>query len=455
MTHSGSSKTDGGGAGNRAVRDISFGSLAGICGKLVEFPFDTIKVRLQAQPLSNDGSGRKMFSGPVDCLQKTVRNEGFMGLYKGLSSPLVGAIVENATLFVTYSYLKDVFRQYWPNPTSSSSSTAPDSTDNDADLTLTQLFVAGALSGTVASFLLTPIELVKCKLQVQEVGELYGNKRPTSATLSSHSSAESKRSYSTNTNTTKKSKLSQKSSKPTIPIRPSPPKPVGLHTISALPFAGHFPDLSHLFSSSSSNTVASSASSASSTRYYTGPLSVIRHIYRYHGVLGFYRGHLGTMIRETGGSAAWFGIYEVACQYFISKRIHSQSLSSGQPKSFTKSDLSTAELLFAGALAGMSYNIVLFPADVIKSRMQTEEEMARSFRSPSTATSASTSSHSSSHSSSSIHSRGFVKVGTQLYKTEGFKGLYRGLGITLIRSAPASAVIFGTFEWLNRLFPGS
>lgn len=41
-------------------------------------PFDTIKVRLQTQvpgmPLR--------FSGPLDCLYKTVRNEGFRALYR-------------------------------------------------------------------------------------------------------------------------------------------------------------------------------------------------------------------------------------------------------------------------------------------------------------------------------------------------------------------------------------
>jgi hypothetical protein len=49
----------------------------------VGHPFDTVKVRLQTTDTSQ-------FKGPLDCLLQTVRKEGFTGLYKGASPPLVG-----------------------------------------------------------------------------------------------------------------------------------------------------------------------------------------------------------------------------------------------------------------------------------------------------------------------------------------------------------------------------
>jgi solute carrier family 25 carnitine/acylcarnitine transporter 20/29 len=49
----------------------------------VGHPFDTVKVRLQTTDKSH-------FRGPLDCLLQTVRKEGFAGLYKGASPPLVG-----------------------------------------------------------------------------------------------------------------------------------------------------------------------------------------------------------------------------------------------------------------------------------------------------------------------------------------------------------------------------
>ena len=67
----------------RALKDISFGSLAGICSKVFEHPFDLTKVRLQSQVL--DATAR--FGGPLDCLLQTWRKEGVRGLYR-VSTPL-------------------------------------------------------------------------------------------------------------------------------------------------------------------------------------------------------------------------------------------------------------------------------------------------------------------------------------------------------------------------------
>lgn len=46
--------------------------------KVFEHPFDLTKVRLQSQVLDNV----PRFSGPVDCLTTTWKNEGIRGLYR-------------------------------------------------------------------------------------------------------------------------------------------------------------------------------------------------------------------------------------------------------------------------------------------------------------------------------------------------------------------------------------
>lgn len=48
--------------------------------------FDTLKVRLQT-------SSDRRFKGPLDCVLQTVQKEGVKGLYKGMSLPLVGAML--------------------------------------------------------------------------------------------------------------------------------------------------------------------------------------------------------------------------------------------------------------------------------------------------------------------------------------------------------------------------
>lgn len=63
----------------RTMKNSISGTVSGIAGVLVGHPFDTLKVRLQTQPLHNP-----VYSGVVDCFVKTLKWEGVGGLYKGL-----------------------------------------------------------------------------------------------------------------------------------------------------------------------------------------------------------------------------------------------------------------------------------------------------------------------------------------------------------------------------------
>lgn len=140
-----------------------------------------------------------------------------------------------------------------------------------------------------------------------------------------------------------------------------------------------------------------------------GPMTLIASVWREHGVVGFWHGQTGTLIRETGGSAAWFGSFEGM----------SLALRRGEE------DLSIAAQLLAGASAGMAYNFAFYPADTVKSVMQTAGKGDR---------------------------RGFWEVGRGIWSEKGLRGLYRGCGITVARSAPSSAFIFTVYERLKVWF---
>ncbi|KAJ2481076.1 mitochondrial ornithine carrier protein [Coemansia sp. RSA 2131] len=130
------------------IENLAYGSLSGMMGKFVEYPFDTVKVRLQT-------SETQVFSGTLDCLKQTWQHEGFRGFYRGLTSPLLGAMAENAIAFYAYNRIQSAIRAV--------------SHDSEAGLSLPQLFVSGALSGSICAFVISPVELVKCKLQVENV----------------------------------------------------------------------------------------------------------------------------------------------------------------------------------------------------------------------------------------------------------------------------------------------
>jgi ornithine carrier protein len=63
-------------------------------------------------------------------------------------------MLENSLLFVAYSHIQSVIRNIT-------------GILKNAPLPLNHIYLAGAISGSVTSFALTPVELVKCQLQVE------------------------------------------------------------------------------------------------------------------------------------------------------------------------------------------------------------------------------------------------------------------------------------------------
>jgi mitochondrial ornithine carrier protein len=47
--------------------------------------------------------------------------------------------------------------------------------------------------------------------------------------------------------------------------------------------------------------------------------------------------------------------------------------------------------------------------------------------------------------------RGFLEVGREMWRYGGIRVFYRGCLITVLRAAPASAVIFSVYEELKRI----
>jgi ornithine carrier protein len=149
-----------------------------------------------------------------------------------------------------------------------------------------------------------------------------------------------------------------------------------------------------------------------------GPLALISDTFRRQGLRGLWLGQTGTLLRETGGSAAWFGAYETSTRLFITSY-----------KYTSKSDLAAWQLMLSGALAGVSYNVILFPADSIKSTMQTFAELNPGSKRSS-----------------------FLETGKRIFRMRGVKGLYAGCGLTCLRSGPSSAMIFFLFQRLEQNF---
>lgn len=177
-----------------------------------------------------------------------------------------------------------------------------------------------------------------------------------------------------------------------------------------------------------------------------GPVAILKSVIKAEGFRGLWLGHTGTLIRESGGGVAWFGIKEVVSGMLIDRHpapALSPSLSlpsisndsTSPPPSLTsvrEKELQPWESAFAGACAGVGYTMLLFPADCVKSTIQTEEELR-----PRAA-------------GSTLPKSTFTGVFKEIYKAKGLQGLYAGAGVTAFRSSLSSALMFLIYDALEK-----
>ncbi|XP_038999655.1 mitochondrial arginine transporter BAC2-like [Hibiscus syriacus] len=74
------------------------GGLAGVASWVCCYPLDVVKTRLQAQSLASP----QKYNGIIDCLQKSVKQEGYSVLWRGLGTAVARAFVVNGAIFSAY-----------------------------------------------------------------------------------------------------------------------------------------------------------------------------------------------------------------------------------------------------------------------------------------------------------------------------------------------------------------
>ncbi|KAJ3576537.1 hypothetical protein NP233_g368 [Leucocoprinus birnbaumii] len=108
----------------------------------VGFPLDTVKVRFQDPAIAT------RYSSTFNAITTIIREEKFIGLFKGISSPMASVALMNGLVFASYQFLMKLQLE------------SPETTP-----TLAQIALAGAGSGIVSSIITTPIELIKIRQQ--------------------------------------------------------------------------------------------------------------------------------------------------------------------------------------------------------------------------------------------------------------------------------------------------
>lgn len=134
------------------IEDIVAGGCAGAIGTMVGIPFDTVKVRMQSLP--------NKFVTTSQTFLDTIKYEGFFTLFRGWVAPVSSQIFVNATTFAGES----VASRFLEN-------------NEYTKGYKWNTFLSGSFGGFVQCFILSPVELIKCKMQVDCISEnrLYKN----------------------------------------------------------------------------------------------------------------------------------------------------------------------------------------------------------------------------------------------------------------------------------------
>ncbi|KAH9672594.1 mitochondrial substrate carrier family protein [Citrus sinensis] len=146
------------------------GGLAGMTAASATYPLDLVRTRLAAQfkisVLNSNSFGTLQrqaiyYKGIWHSFQTICREEGFLGLYKGLGATLLGVGPSIAISFSVYESLRSFWQSYRPN-----------------DPTVMVSLACGSLSGIASSTATFPIDLVRRRMQLEGAGgraRVYNN----------------------------------------------------------------------------------------------------------------------------------------------------------------------------------------------------------------------------------------------------------------------------------------
>lgn len=137
------------------LAELSTSGISVSTATLFTNPLDVIKTRLQLQRSSLPTSGLPVTaasaqpSGLVGTATSIVRNEGILGLWKGVTPSVARGLTYGGLRLGLYSPIKAAF------------------SSKDGQLSFAGKFTSGALAGSIAAAATSPIELLKTRMQVK------------------------------------------------------------------------------------------------------------------------------------------------------------------------------------------------------------------------------------------------------------------------------------------------
>ena len=150
---------------------------------------------------------------------------------------------------------------------------------------------------------------------------------------------------------------------------------------------------------------------AGMTPKYTGVFSTLNGIYKQEGIAGWYAGVASPLIGVAAMNAAMFASYG-----------RSKALLGGEQRK-----LKLNEIFLAGMMTGFAIAFVEGPFDHLKCKLQAQVPGQKDAY------------------------KGVLDAGWRIGKEFGIKGIYQGLGATILRNVPANGFYFLGYEGIRQL----
>jgi len=130
------------------VGRLTAGALAGMTSTLCTYPLDLIRCRLSAQ------HEVRKYTGIINAGVVIFKEEGFIGLYRGLFPSLLGIAPYVGINFTSYEILKRETLRW----------------QNKDELGVISKLVLGGLAGTISQTITYPLETIRRRMQMQSMG---------------------------------------------------------------------------------------------------------------------------------------------------------------------------------------------------------------------------------------------------------------------------------------------
>eukprot|EP00584_Thalassiosira_punctigera_P017968 CAMPEP_0172566908 /NCGR_PEP_ID=MMETSP1067-20121228/113744_1 /TAXON_ID=265564 ORGANISM="Thalassiosira punctigera, Strain Tpunct2005C2" /NCGR_SAMPLE_ID=MMETSP1067 /ASSEMBLY_ACC=CAM_ASM_000444 /LENGTH=443 /DNA_ID=CAMNT_0013358137 /DNA_START=93 /DNA_END=1424 /DNA_ORIENTATION=+ len=398
-----------------AFHDLIAGGVAGSASVVIGHPFDTIKVRMQTSSLSSPSSSSPAAPASPAKANATSYYSNYHSLFKGMAAPLSTAAVVNAIIFATYGSCT----RLWEN-------LLEDGRHNEE--------VHGAMTGEGALFIDHAGDEHAMHEQAKdwdrrvtggvaafEVGyPLLPVDSEGSPSSSSFQRRLSKRSPTGNGD----GAIQQNQDTCKVFVCGAAAGTVQAFVICPMEHIKCRLQVQQSLAASSAATItATITAGASATRQqlYKGPFDACISITRRYGLFsGLYRGMSVTLWRETPAFGMYFATYDA-----IKSKVESLLDESGDERyhHIPSHARTWAASALAGGISGALTWAIIYPFDVIKTRIQTGP-LERELR------------------------RGMWTVARDIVEEHGWRHMFRGLGVTLARAFPVNAIIFPVYEFV-------